>query len=204
MTRIISNDFFRRPAEIVAPNLIGCKLVKRQINGEIIWGVIIETEAYSQIEPGCHGYQRKTPSNETLFGEPGHLYVYLTYGIHHCVNVVTDRSSFASGVLLRSIAIADEDERVAAGPSLLARRFGLNVSHDGLPISIENGLWLIERSSTTNMHNILCTTRVGISKAKELSWRWYLQTSRSVSKRAKGDRCPSPLEAWKPLKGDGP
>jgi len=78
-------SFFARPAEQVAPDLIGCLLVKRQEGGELLWGVIVETEAYSQEEPACHGYRRRTPSNETLFGEPGRFYVVVSYGIHHCV-----------------------------------------------------------------------------------------------------------------------
>jgi len=81
----LSPSFFARPAEVVAPELIGCLLVKRQEGGELLWGVIVETEAYSQEEPACHGYRRRTPSNETLFGEPGRFYVYVSYGIHHCV-----------------------------------------------------------------------------------------------------------------------
>ena len=81
----LPQPFFCRPAEAVAPELIGCLLVKRQPSGELLWGVIVETEAYSQEEPACHGYRRRTPSNETLFGEPGRFYVYVSYGIHHCV-----------------------------------------------------------------------------------------------------------------------
>ena len=63
--------FFARPAELVAPDLIGCLLVKRQEDGSLLWGVIVETEAYSQDDPACHGYRRRSPQNETLFGEPG-------------------------------------------------------------------------------------------------------------------------------------
>ena len=86
--------FFCRPAELVAPELIGCLLVKRQADGELLWGVIVETEAYSQDDHACHGYRRRTPSNQTLFGEPGRFYVYVSYGIHHCVKrAVTSRSS---------------------------------------------------------------------------------------------------------------
>ena len=90
----LHQDFFARPAEQVAPELIGCLLVKRQPSGELLWGVIVETEAYCQSEPACHGHRRRSPSNETLFGEPGRFYVYVSYGIHHCVKrAVTSRSS---------------------------------------------------------------------------------------------------------------
>ena len=77
--------FFARPAEEVASELVGCLLVKCQSSGALVWGVIVETEAYCQSEPACHGHRRRTPSNETLFGEPGRFYVYVSYGIHHCV-----------------------------------------------------------------------------------------------------------------------
>ncbi len=77
--------FFARPAELVAPYLIGCLLVKRQEDGSLLWGVVVETEAYCQSEPACHGYRRRSPSNETLFGEPGRFYVCVSYGIRHCL-----------------------------------------------------------------------------------------------------------------------
>jgi DNA-3-methyladenine glycosylase len=77
--------FFARPAEVVAPELIGCLLVRQQPDGGLLWGVIVETEAYCQSDPACHGHRRRSPSNETLFGEPGRFYVYVSYGIHHCV-----------------------------------------------------------------------------------------------------------------------
>ena len=64
-------NFFARPAQIVGPDLVGCRLVKRQDDGSLLWGVIVETEAYSQDDPACHGYRRRSPQNETLFGEPG-------------------------------------------------------------------------------------------------------------------------------------
>ena len=66
----LPHSFFCRPAEVVGPDLVGCRLVKRQDDGSLLWGVIVETEAYSQDEPACHGYRRRSPQNETLFGEP--------------------------------------------------------------------------------------------------------------------------------------
>ena len=164
----------------------------------------METEAYSQNEPGCHGFNRKTKNNQTLFGPPGRLYVYLTYGQYYCVNIVTDKPEWANGVLIRAIAIPGEKERIASGPGLLARRFCLDKSHDNLPISVENGIWLTESSYPKSMQKIVRTTRIGISKAKHLRWRWYMQSSRSVSKRAKGDRCPLNNNSWHPLPSESP
>ena len=198
--------FFARPAEVVAPELIGCLLVKRQAGGALLWGVIVETEAYSQSEPACHGHRRRTPSNETLFGEPGRFYVYVSYGIHHCVNVVTDRAEWANGVLLRAVAIPAEHERVAAGPALLARRFGLDRSHDDLPVVPRCGTWLAPRPphlEALGPNDLVQTSRIGISQGQELPWRWYLSRSRSVSRRAPGDRTPPQAQTWPLVAGAG-
>ena len=93
----LTKSFFSSPSEVVGPELIGCRLVRRQDDGSLLWGVIVETEAYSQDDPACHGYRRRSPQNETLFGEPGHFYVYVSYGIHHCVKraLVSRSSSWA-------------------------------------------------------------------------------------------------------------
>ncbi len=183
---------------MVGPELVGCRLVRRQPNGELLWGVIVETEAYSQEEPACHGYRRRSPQNETLFGEPGRFYVYVSYGIHHCVNVVTDRPEWANGVLLRAVALPDESARVAAGPGLLSRRFEISRCHDNTSACGENELWLAPRPAVLNSLEFVTTTRIGISQAQDLPWRWYLKASRSVSRRARGDRLPSWDEALIP------
>ena len=192
----LPHAFFCRPAEVVAPELIGCRLVKRQTDGSLLWGVVVETEAYSQDDPACHGYRRRSPSNETLFGEPGRFYVYVSYGIHHCVNVVTDRADWANGVLLRALAIPGEPERVAAGPALLARRFGLDRSYDRCLTSPEQGLWFAPAPVAFRADDLVQTSRIGISQGQDLPWRWYLRSSRSISRRAKGDRTPAVAEAW--------
>jgi DNA-3-methyladenine glycosylase len=208
----LPQSFFARPAERVAPELIGCLLVKRQADGALLWGVIVETEAYSQAEPACHGHRRRSPSNETLFGEPGRFYVYVSYGIHHCVNVVTHRTDWANGVLLRAVAMPGESERVAAGPALLARRFGIDRRRDAVPATPAEGLWLAPRPeplatwiaeaatepSACESSALVSTGRIGISQGQELPWRWFLRASRSVSRRAPGDRRPPLQQAWWP------
>ena len=194
----LPRGFFCRPAEQVAPELIGCLLVKRQPGGALLWGVIVETEAYSQSEPACHGHRRRSPSNETLFGEPGRFYVYLSYGIHHCVNVVTHRADWANGVLLRAAALHGEGERVAAGPALLARRFGIDRSDDGRAADPFQGLWLTPRPpwlAGLGPRDLCQSGRIGISQGQELPWRWYLRSSRSVSRRSRGDRQPAVHQA---------
>lgn len=236
MSPSLPTSFFARPAELVAPDLIGCRLMRRWPDGSLLWGVIVETEAYCQSEPACHGHRRRSPGNNSLFGAPGTFYVYVSYGVHHCVNVVTGRAGWANGVLLRAIALPGEPERVAAGPALLARRFALDRRHDGWPVDPQAGLWLSPRSASlqqwlaphpdppgseadpeqraqqdrpaaeghittpgcSQAQPLLQSRRIGISRGQELPWRWYLRASRSVSRRAPGDRPPRPEAAWTP------
>ena len=200
---ILKKEFFSRPSHLVAPDLIGCFLVKRFSQNKYLSGVIVETEAYSEEEASCHGFSKRTKRNETLFGQPGNLYVYVSYGIYHCVNIVTGSENWANGVLLRSIAIEGEDDRIAAGPGLLAKRFGLNSTHNNLPLSPKNNLWLTKEENFNQMENIIQTTRIGISKAKDIPWRWYLGSSRSISKRAKGDKIPPTNKCWAPTSIEG-
>ena len=153
-------------------------------------GIIVETEAYSQEEEACHGYRKMNPSNKSLFGEPGRFYIYRSYGIHHCLNIVTDKENYASGVLIRAVHISKKNERLASGPGLVAKTFGIDISLNSLEIFNNNFLWISQRDSTIEQKDLIQTTRIGISKAKNIKWRWYLKNSRSVSKRLKGDRTP--------------
>ena len=195
---ILTKAFFARPSHIVAPSLIGCFLIKRVSKDSHLAGVIVETEAYSQEEASCHGFSGITERNKTLFGEPGNFYIYLSYGINNCVNIVTGKKNWANGVLLRSLAIKGENERIASGPGLVAKRFGLNRNFDNLPLLPSNDFWLKKGESLIKTENIVQTTRIGISQAKDIPWRWYLKSSRSVSKRVKGDRIPSKNKCWSP------
>ncbi len=152
--------------------------------------MIVETEAYSQEEKACHGFRRITESNKSLFGKPGTFYIYKSYGIHHCLNIVTDKENFASGVLIRAVCIPKKPERLASGPGLVTKTFGIDITFNSLEVLNNNSLWISQRESNIEQKDLIQTTRIGISKAKNIKWRWYLKNSRSVSKRSKGDKTP--------------
>ena len=110
---------------------------------------------------------------------------------------MTHRPDWANGVLLRAVAIPGEPDRVAAGPALLARWFGIDRSHDAQPLRPDRGLWMAPRPpklAGLTAADRMQTSRIGISQGQDLPWRWYWRASRSVSKRAKGDRQPSYAE----------
>ena len=156
----------------------------------------METEAYSQEEEACHGFNKRTKTNQTLFGEPGLFYVYRSYGIHYCLNLVTDKNNFASGVLIRSLFIPQEEERVASGPGLLTKKFQIDTKLNSLKSYNNNLLKIFNRNINIKSEELIQTTRIGISKAVDLKWRWYLKRSRSVSKRAKGDKIPKSQDTF--------
>ena len=114
--------------------MIGCLIVRLDNGNTIQEGIIVETEAYSQEEEACHGHNKRTKSNQTLFGEPGLYYVYRSYGIHYCLNLVTDKNNFASGVLIRSVFVNKEQERVASGPGLLTKKFQIDTKLNSIKI----------------------------------------------------------------------
>ena len=196
---IISADWCDRNPLQVAPDLIGCKLV-RQLPGETIRGIIIETEAYCPNDPACHAYRGKTASNAAMFGPPGHSYVYFIYGMYHCFNVVTQPVDTGSAVLIRAIELSQlpkgldtkytkQGKRVAAGPGKLCRTLDIDRNHNALPLIPPHQLWLEHRTTqfqnqlNQGQHALIQTTRIGISKAAEKPWRWYLKDHPSVSKQ---------------------
>ena len=150
----------------------------------------METEAYSQEEEACHGFNKRTEANQTLFGEPGLFYIYRSYGIHYCLNLVTDKNNFASGVLIRSVFISQEEERAASGPGLLTKKFQIDTTLNSLKSYSNCHLQIFNRHIYIDKEELVQTTRIGITKAVDLKWRWYLKSSRSISKRIKGDKIP--------------
>ena len=106
------------------------------------------------------------------------------------MNIVTDKEDFASGVLIRAVFIPKKNERIASGPGLVTKTFGIDISFNSVDVLNNNSLWITPRESIIKEKDLIQTTRIGISKAKNIKWRWYLKNSRSVSKRLKGDRTP--------------
>lgn len=194
--RRIEPNWCDRPSIQVAPDLIGCTLVRQLPNGLLIRGKIVETEAYAPHDPACHAYRGQSQRNASMFGPPGHSYVYLIYGLYHCLNVVTEAVGIGSAVLIRAVDLeavppglvdlsnqtAQKPHRIAAGPGKLCRALDIDRRLDGVPYSWESGLWLEHRMESILPTALVQTTRIGITKAAEQPWRWYLRGNLAVSR----------------------
>lgn len=191
-SNLIQAAWCDRPSVEVAPDLIGCTLARQLPHGPLIRGTIVETEAYAPDDPACHAYRGQSPRNAAMFGPPGHSYVYLIYGMYHCLNVVTEAPGIGSAVLIRALDLWDmppldpkysqKPDRIAAGPGKLCRALEIDRALDGDRYHPESGLWL-EHGRPVTAPEIAQTTRIGITKAADRPWRWYLKDSPAVSKR---------------------
>lgn len=197
ISKHLPEAFYRRSdVTRVARDLIGKALFTR-IEGKITAGVIVETEAYSWKERGCHAYDnRKTARNAVMFGEGGHAYVYLCYGMHNLFNVVTNREGKADAVLIRALEPvegielmqrrtgADNTKRITSGPGKLTRALGIGRLHNGLALTSRR-VWLADVGSSANKRDIVTSRRIGIDYAGTdalLLWRFTLKDSPWVSK----------------------
>ena len=180
----ITHSFFHNQSTLeIAQKLLGKVLVYHGPQG-LLKGIINETEAYSQDEPSCHAFQgKRTQRNEVMFWSAGHLYVYFTYGMHYCINIVTAETDRAEAVLIRSlIPLQGEDimlhnrngnkKHLADGPAKLAQAYGLNKSHNGLNLLAKDSAIYLEDLGFLAV-DTQQTTRVGIRKAVDLPWRFY-------------------------------
>ncbi len=162
-----------RPAPLVAPALLGLRLCA---NG--VTGIIAETEAYHGEEDlACHAAKGRTPRTATLYGPPGTLYVYLCYGMHHLLNVVTDIEGVPSAVLIRGLIIEGLDPRRSNGPGKVAKLLGINRSHNGESL----GTTVILDTPAMTKPRLgahPCGPRIGIEYAGKdwasKPWRWWL------------------------------
>ena len=186
-TRALRTDFLARSVHEVAPDLIGVTLLVDGIGGRIV-----EAEAYDQEDPASHGYRGRTDRNAAMFGPPGHAYVYRSYGIHWCLNLVCEGEGIASAVLIRALEPAygldemrkrrevDDPRLLCSGPGKLCQALGVTREHDGLPLDRPP----FELRAREDQVEVVTGPRVGITRAAELPWRYAEAGSRFVSRPA--------------------
>jgi DNA-3-methyladenine glycosylase len=181
----LGRDFFARSVHSVAPDLIGVTLL---VDG--VGGPIVEVEAYDHEDPAAHGYGGRTARNASMFGPPGHAYVYRSYGIHWCLNFVCSSTGSAEAVLIRALQPRvglekmrerrglDDERLLCAGPGRLCEALGVTREHDGLPLDLAPFELLARQAEP----EIAVGPRVGITKAVEQPWRYGLAGSRFLSR----------------------
>lgn len=184
-------DWLTQPAESVAPRLLGSELL-REVDGQIMRGRIVEVEAYDQTDAASHSYRGQTPRTKVMFGPAGFLYVYFTYGMHYCCNVVTGHIGEGSAVLIRAIEpLAGEDSmtsnrhgrrgvELTNGPAKTCQALAINKDLNEHDLR-QPPLQLITRPALPQTQ-IVQTTRVGITQAKDVPWRFYIADNPYVSR----------------------
>ena len=181
--------FYARDPVEVARDLLG-RLLVRQSSGVRMIGRIVEAEAYSHDDPASHSFRGQTRRNVSMFGPPGHAYVYISHGIHHCMNVTTGK---ANAVLLRALEPVEGDEEMirrrglvdhrllCAGPGRLCQALGITIADDGRDLTKREGVWL---AMGTPVDAFAATARIGLTVAAEVPWRFVEAGSRYASRPA--------------------
>jgi DNA-3-methyladenine glycosylase len=191
----LARGFFARPVHDVARDLIGATLL---VDG--VGGTIVEVEAYAPDDPASHSYKGPTARNTAMFGPPGHAYVYRSYGIHWCLNLVCEQEGAGAAVLLRAleptIGLGAMRKRrrlrdvrlLCAGPGRLTQALAVTSAHDGLPLD-EPPFELRARERAVD---VVETTRIGITRAADRHWRYLLRGSGFVSRPARRETAGAP------------
>ncbi|MFC6084777.1 DNA-3-methyladenine glycosylase [Sphaerisporangium aureirubrum] len=201
--RILDREFFARPAPEVAPGLLGRVLVHGPVAVRLT-----EVEAYGPPgeDPASHTYRGRTPRNAVMFGPPGHLYVYFTYGMHFCANLVCMPEGRGSGVLLRAGEVVDgipearsrrhrrgtdaplsgagrpiPDRDLARGPARLAVALGIAREHNGLDCCIDGASPRILAGTPAAPASVWSGPRTGVSSAADVPWRFWIDGDPTVS-----------------------
>jgi DNA-3-methyladenine glycosylase len=184
---VIGKEFFARSVHEIAPDLIGITLLVDGVGGRVV-----EVEAYDQEDPASHGYRGRTPRNEAMFGPPGHAYVYRSYGVHWCLNLVCGQEGTAEAVLVRALEPTEgidvqrrrrgvsELRALSSGPGKLCQALGITREHNGLPLDAPP----FRLEPRTEVPEIVTGPRIGITRATELSWRYLEAGSEFVSRSA--------------------
>ena len=195
--RRLPRSFYDRSAVEVAPDLLGRTLVRMLPDGIRLSGTIVETEAYEPGDPASHGFRRKGRRNATMFGGPGHLYVYFTYGHHWMMNAVCMPADVPSAVLLRAVRPIeglqemarrrgrDRDVDLASGPGKLCQALGVDRAQDGEDLVRGATVW-IEAGSPVEPLQIAAGIRVGVSVGLDRDWRFRVAGDPFVSKGRPG------------------
>jgi DNA-3-methyladenine glycosylase len=178
--RALPRRFFARPTLVVARALLGCHVCHR-VGATVRRGRIVEVEAYTDDAASHSRHRRPTPRNALMFGAAGHAYVYFTYGMHFCLNIVAEHDGVPGAVLIRGLEGIDD----ANGPGRLCRTLGIDRRHNGIDVTRGDDLW-IERGRLRSSERVIQTTRIGIRVATELPWRFYVAGSAGVSRRDRG------------------
>lgn len=183
--------FLKYPSFEVAPLLLGCVL-ERTIEGRTLRGRIVETEAYDQADVASHSYRGKTPRTEVMFGPAGHLYVYFTYGMHYCCNIVTGSAGHGAAVLIRAVEPLEGEDvmgelrggkggvELTNGPAKFCQAFAIDREMNGQDLQEEPLKLIIPENRL--VEKIVQTTRIGISQGKDVPWRFYIKNNPHVSK----------------------
>ncbi len=173
---ILSRDYFNRPTVTVARSLIGKYLV-RVVDERALAGKIVEVEAYvGSQDRACHASKGRTQRTEVMFGPAGIAYVYLVYGMYHCLNVVTEREEFPSAVLIRAIEIEGE---LINGPGRLCRELQIDRRLNRLDLTTGESLWFEDRGVLVKKEDVRAHPRIGVDYAGEWAkkpWRFRLST----------------------------
>jgi DNA-3-methyladenine glycosylase len=189
---VLPRSFYRRRATEVAPELVGMLFVRR-LDGEALVGRIVETEAYMGPEdPASHAYRGMTKRNRTMFGHPGHLYVYRSYGIHYCANVVTGDEGIGTAVLIRALEPLEGTEvmerlrgmndmrLLCSGPGRVCQALGITTDQDATDL-LGDDIFITGPRRRVPM---AATPRVGITIAQGRLWRFVETGSRFASRKA--------------------
>ena len=190
MGAALDRGFFARSVHEVARELLGATLLVDGVGGRIV-----EVEAYDHDDPAAHGYRGRTPRNASMFGPPGHAYIYRSYGLHWCLNFVCEREGIPSAVLVRAVEPThgvdamrvrrgiDDARLLCAGPGRLCQALGVTNEHDGLPLDA-HPFALLARTAAPP---IATGARIGISRAAEQPWRYVVAGSPFLSRPLRRD-----------------
>ena len=190
--RLVPRSFYSR-----APDVVALELLNKVLIGPNGSGRIVEVEAYDGArDPASHAYRGLTPRNSVMFGPPGHLYVYFTYGMHWCANAVCREDGEAAAVLLRALAPIDglevmrsarrrarRDRDLCSGPAKLCQALGIGPAHNGADLTRRASAVRIVDDGIAPPLAPVVTTRVGLTAGVDQPWRWYVTADDNVSRK---------------------